>query len=139
MKHFYPIMPLCAVCHQSNLVFGDRADVGIVTLWTKKEHVLNALDTREFGIVGKLYSRDEGISCLIRNCLANKTIRHIILCGVDLYNSGEALTALMKNGVDKDHNIIGTANACVQKEIPFEAIERFRTNVFLYDHRSVRD
>lgn len=132
-------MTLCAVCHGSNLVFGERPDVGIVTLWTKKEHVLKSVDKSKYAIVGQLYSRDEGISCLVRNCLANKSIRHIVLCGVDLYNSGEALLALMKNGVDEQHRVIGVANAVVQKEIPPEAIERFRANVRVYDCRETRE
>lgn len=132
-------MPPYTVCHQSNLVQGDRPDIGIITLWTKKEHIINALDKKHYGIIGQLYSRDEGISCLIRNCLANKSIRYLILCGIDLYNSGEALLALMKNGIDKDHRIIGVQNACIQKEIPCEAIERFRKNVRLHDHRNIRD
>ncbi len=132
-------MALCAVCHASNLAFGNRADVGIVTLWTKKEHVLKSVDSARYGVVGQLYSRDEGLSCLIRNCLANKSIRHIILCGIDLYNSGEALLALIKNGVDAQHRVIGLANAVVQKEIPIEAVNRFREHVKVYDYRSLRE
>src|SRR3989338_2646210 len=120
-------MGLCAVCHRDTLVFGERADVGIVTLWTKKEHVVKALEPKLYGVVGQLYSRDEGISCIIRNCLANKSIRHIILCGIDLYNSGDALLALMKNGVDEQHKVIGVAHAVVQKVIPIDAINRFRS------------
>src|SRR3989338_2395273 len=132
-------MALCAVCLQRNLVFGSRPDVGIVTLWTKKEHILKCLKPEHYGIVGQLYSKDEGISCLIRNCLANKEIRYLFLCGVDLYQAGDALLALFANGVDAEHRIIGAANACVQKEITMEAIDRFRTNVQLFDYRPLRD
>src|SRR3989338_6824438 len=114
-------MDLCPVCHESNLAFGHRQDIGIVTLWTKKDHILKKLQSHHYGIVGQLYSKDEGISCLIRNCLANKEIRYLFLCGVDLYQAGDALLALFANGVDAEHRIIGAANACVQKEIPMEA------------------
>lgn len=132
-------MVLCAVCHRDTLVFGERVDVGIVTLWTKKEHVLKALEPQHYGVVGQLYSRDEGISCIIRNCLSNKSIRYIVLCGIDLYNSGEALLALVKNGVDEQHRVIGVAHAVVQKEIPLDAINRFRASVQVYDYRSLRE
>ncbi len=131
-------MDICAVCHESNLTFGCRQDVGIVTLWTKKDHILKKLQSHQYGIVGQLYSRDEGISCLIRNCLSNKSIRHLVLCGIDLYNSGQALVALMKDGVDEHHKIIGVNNACVQKEIPIEAITTFRNHVQVHDLRHLR-
>lgn len=132
-------MTLCAVCHQQTLLFGSRPDVGIVTLWTKKEHIAKSILPAEYGIIGQLYSRDEGISCLIRNCLANKSIRYLLLCGIDLYNSGEALLALWKNGVDEQHRINGVANASVQKEIPLDALNRWREQVQVLDYRSIKD
>jgi len=110
------------------------SNVAIVTLWTKKEHVMKELHER-YAIIGQLYSREEGISALVRNCLANKKIRHIIVTGSDLYRSGEALIKLFENGVDENGRIIGMENASVEKEIPRTALENLRENVRVYDMR----
>jgi thymidylate synthase len=125
--------------HKENLLFGEREDVGILALWTKKEHIAKKVDKSKYGVLGQLYSKDEGISTIIRNCLANKNIRHIILCGIDLYNSGEALLALVKHGVDDQHTIIGVSHAVVQQELPLQAINTFRSNVQVHDCRNIKD
>jgi thymidylate synthase len=129
---------LSPVCQGENIVIGEKDDIGIITLWTKKEAILKHLNPNQYGFVGQLYSKDEGISYLLRNCLANKSIRHLILVGVDLYNSGEALSALMKNGTE-NHKIVGVNNAIIHKEIPEEAINSFRTNITLHDNRDLRN
>lgn len=113
-----------------------ESNIGIVTLWTKKERVMEKL-TERYALIGQLYSRDEGVSALVRNCLANKRIRHLIVTGSDLYRSGEALIKLFENGIDVEHNIIGVENASVDKEIPNSAIENLRKNAKIYDMRKV--
>ena len=130
---------LKAIHHEKNLTKGTRDDIGIITLWTRKEAITKHLKKEAYGFVGQLYSKDEGISYLIRNCLANKTIRHLILLGVDLYNSGDALIALINNGIDENHNIIGISNAVIHKEIPKSAIDKFRKHIKIHDYRSLKE
>ncbi|MFH1630737.1 MAG: thymidylate synthase [Candidatus Aenigmatarchaeota archaeon] len=121
--------------------FGDQilvkditSNIGIITLWTKKENVLKELK-ENYCAVGQLYSREEGISAIVRNCLANKNIRHLIITGHDLNKSGEALLSLFEKGVDDTNNIIGMKGAMLDKEIPKTSIDDFRKNVKIYDMR----
>jgi len=114
------------------------SEISIVTLWTKRENIEKLLDSK-YSIIGQLYSKDEGLNALVRNCLTNKKIRHIIITGDDFNSSGEALIKLFKNGVDKENKIIGIDHAYIDKEIPKESINNFRKNVKFYDHRSLRD
>ncbi|MBI2112068.1 thymidylate synthase, partial [Candidatus Woesearchaeota archaeon] len=76
-----------------------ESQVGIITLFTQKDRVLSFLSPDDFYVVGQLYNPSQGISILIRNCLANKNIRYLIVCGLDLSQSGEALVQLKKEGV----------------------------------------
>jgi thymidylate synthase len=82
-------------------------------------------------VVGNLYSRD-GVNAILRNVLANPVIRYIVLCGKPVTDSGAALKALLDSGVDSNWRVIGNG-AQVDREIPEEAIERFRRNVEVVD------
>lgn len=117
-----------------NLTLGDpTASVGLCLLWTPQERVLPALMPQTYAIAGNLYSC-EGISYLLRNVLAWPTIRTIVLCGKDLTKSGAALLALMHEGVDANHCILG-AGTQLHKAISLAAIELFRQNVQVIDAR----
>ncbi len=115
------------------------SEVSIVTLWTKRQKIEELIDKNKYSIIGQLYSKDEGLNALIRNCLANKKIRHIIITGDDFNNSGEALLKLFENGIDKENKIIGIDHAFIDKEIPKQAINNFRKNVKTYDYRNLKD
>ena len=115
------------------------SNVAVVTLWTKKEIVYKCLNEDLYCACGQLYSKNEGISALIRNLLLNKNIRYLIVTGLDLNGSGEALLDFFKNGVDEDYRIIGSRNAFVDKEINMSSIKNLRKNVEVFDFRSVRD
>lgn len=115
------------------------SEITIVTLWTRREEVVKAIDKSKYSVIGQLYSKDEGLNALVRNCLANKRIRHILVVGEDLTYTGQALVKLFENGVDKEKNIIGVEYASIDKEIPEEAIENFRKNVDLHDYRDLKD
>jgi thymidylate synthase len=83
-----------------------------------------------------LYSND-GVNPLLRNILAQPRIRTIIICGQDRIGSADALINLAANGVDEHHAVIGTPESRVDKEIPREAIDAFRTHVEILDMRGV--
>lgn len=120
---------------RNQLTVGNlNSEVAIVTLWTKKEEVSKFVNKDKYSVIGQLYSRDEGINALIRNCLANKKIRHVIITGKDFNESGRTLIKLFKNGVDDENKIIGTENVLIDKEIPKNRIDYFRNNVRFYDY-----
>ncbi|MBI2148023.1 thymidylate synthase [Candidatus Woesearchaeota archaeon] len=112
--------------------------VAIVTLWTPLQLIERCLRQDQYAILTQLYSKDVGVNALLRGCLSNTAIRYLIVTGNDLSQSGQALVNLKTQGVDEKNSIIGSANAVIDKEIPREAVERFRNNVDVIDLRHVK-
>ena len=122
--------------YAEQLEVGDRNScVALCTAWTRRKRIARALPSNSFNIVGNLYSRD-GVNYIIRNVLANPAVRHIVLCGRVVTDSADALVALFRDGVDGDWRIVGNGGQ-IDREIPFDAIERFRTCVKLHDLRGI--
>ncbi len=83
-------------------------------------------------LAGTLQTANIGLEKLITNVVANTNIRYLILCGreVEVHKSGDALIALIKNGVDAKRIIIGTnAPTAYLFNIPLGVIERFRKQI----------
>jgi thymidylate synthase len=120
--------------YKSILRVGDPShSVGVVTLWTERDVVKNALDSKDYAVIGNLYS-SAGINHMIRNIYANPRIKHLILWGADMSASGVALKNFMQNGVDDNYQIIG-ARGEIEKEIPKEKLDLFREKVEVIDMR----
>jgi len=109
--------------------------VGVAVMWTERQVVADLLKSVDYCAIGNLYS-SAGISAIIRNIFANPHIRTIVLWGADLSRSGQALIALMENGVDKNFYIIGDEKkGQIEKEIGRDAVELFRKNVKIVNLR----
>lgn len=108
------------------------SNVGIATLWTMQEKVVPYLPKDSYNVVGNFYDRQNGLTPLIRNCLANPHIRHLFVIGVDKGNSKEALLNFFQKGFDENHVVIGTETK-IDKEIPKEALDLLRANVTITD------
>src|SRR3989344_524520 len=111
-----------------------ESNFAVCTLWTLRDKFLPLPD---YAIIGNMYY-NEGINYLLRGILSNPNIRYLVLCGVDISKSGEALVKLFKDGIDENHVIIGTG-VQLEKEIPKDAIEDVRKHVFLIDMRNILD
>ncbi|MFC1666171.1 thymidylate synthase [Nanoarchaeota archaeon] len=119
--------------HTNKLILGNSQNhIGICTLWTPPRKIVENLDPNLFSIAGQLVTKTQGISAIIRNCLMHGGITDIIIYGVNLTGTKEALHNLIEKGVDENYNVIGVENAFIEKEIPFEAIELFRKNINLH-------
>ncbi|HRY60413.1 MAG TPA: thymidylate synthase [Patescibacteria group bacterium] len=114
------------------------SNTGVATLWTEKERMFAGFDRGTFAVIGQLYSKN-GINPLLRNILANPSIRYIVLCGKELSGSGQNLINFFQNGVDEEYNIIGSKDAKVDKEIPLEYLELVRANIEVVDLRDEID
>lgn len=114
---------------KENLILGDPlSEVGLVTLWTPLEKIIEKLGKNLFFVAGQFYSKD-GINYLIRNILANPSIRHLIVCGQDLSGSGKALVDFFQKGIDENYEIVDSDFATIHKEIPKDSLELLRQNV----------
>ena len=119
---------------KNKLILGNpKSNVVICTLWLKKEELARRLRKENYRMIGNLYTID-GISYLIKNILANPSVKYIIVCGKDLTGSGDALIKLFKNGIDSNGKIIGT-NAWIHPNIRKELIEILRKNIKVIDLR----
>src|SRR5512144_474221 len=91
-----------------SLLLGNPASpVGVVTLWTLKAKVAARLDPADYAAVGQLYSPTQGLDYLVRNLLANPSIRYLVLTGHDLSGSGTALRDLFERGVEPGETSLG--------------------------------
>lgn len=85
---------------------------------------------------GTVQTENIGFEKMICNLVANPNIRYLILGGPESegHLTGEALKALMANGVDEKRRIIGTAAPHpFLFNLPLELIERFRKQITLID------
>ena len=85
---------------------------------------------------GTVQTENIGFEKLICNIVANPNIRYLILGGPESegHLTGNAMKALISNGVDEKRRIIGTdAPHPFLFNVPMEFIERFRKQVSLID------
>lgn len=116
----------------SLIVGNSKFNVGICTLWSKKENFTKKLKNK-FCVIGNLYTA-EGISYMLKNILANPVIRYLIICGDDLTKSGEILKKFFEEGIEEDGKIKGTENY-IHSNLSKELIDIIRKNVKLIDLR----
>lgn len=116
------------------LLLGNfNSNIGVVCHWTLKNLIADGLKNKNYAVLGQLYSRDIGISSIIRNVLAHPYLDTLILCGnegaIEETKSSKAFLNLMAGGVDKNHCIIDSQNAKIEKEIFADKIDLFRQRV----------
>lgn len=105
--------------------------VAVCTLWSEKSGI--NIPSRSFSVKGNLYSGD-GIKYLLRNLLANPTIRYLVVCGNDRNGSGEELVKLFRDGLDAGGKIKNGRTALDEK-LKKDLVEKVRKNVELVDMR----
>lgn len=96
-------------------------------------------------IVGSLETENLGIERLVANVTANPHIRRLLLCGEDSARQvghfpGQSLVALIENGIDQDHRIIGArGRRPLLPNLDASVVEHFRRQVEIIDRRGVED
>lgn len=110
-----------------------NSNIGVVCHWTLKSIIADGLKNKNYAVLGQLYSRDVGISSIIRNVMAHPYLDTLILCGnegaIEETKSSKAFLNLIAGGVDQDHYIINSQNARIEKEIPADKIDLFRQRI----------
>ena len=115
--------------------FSEKKNVAVCFLWTERTNVLPYLEKENLALAANLYSHQKGIEPLIRNCLANPFIRHIILLGNKQDGkSCDALKSFFKDGLNNKREIIGFEDETyIDKSIPFDSINLMRNSIKIYD------
>lgn len=93
-------------------------------------------------IAGQVYTANLGIERIVVNLTANPAIRFLVLCGRDskLFLPGQSVSALIDNGLDAEHRIVGAPGYDpVLPTLPSAQIDIFRRQVELVDWTGEED
>lgn len=105
----------------------ENGYIGIATLWTPKERVIELIDEElknKVAVVGQFYSKT-GAEYIFKNVWANPKIRYIIIWGADLTGSGNVLI-----GNEKQKNL-----ESLLENVLVEDIKEFFDKVEIIDMR----
>ncbi|MFQ6014795.1 MAG: tetrahydromethanopterin S-methyltransferase subunit A [Anaerolineae bacterium] len=98
------------------------------------EGLVRAAIEKGAALAGTLQTANIGIEKIVANVVANPNIRYLVLCGTEVagHMAGDALRALLEEGIDQRRVIVGTkAPTAYLFNIPLEAIQRFRQQLIL--------
>ena len=117
-------------------VIDPESRISVVTLASDMAPLPNAC------MMGNCKTENLGIEKIISNTISNSNIRFILVCGQESrgHLSGNTLLAIHENGIDDRGRIIGSDGAIPFIEnIPVDAINRFRQQIEIIDHRGLVD
>ncbi len=115
-----------------------RAPVAVSVLGSPEivTGLVKGLGMRRIAIVGKTETENLGVEKVVRNVVANPSIRTLVLCGKDAegHRPGATLLALAHNGVDGEGRVIGSpGRRPVLRNVTPEEIARFHEQVEVVD------
>lgn len=131
------------------LVGNPQKPVAICSLWSDREFVAGKVGVENVAVIGNLYSHGPGIEGIVRNVLANPSIRGIVIAGKDKSQSAETFkhfmdvgveetdlgwTVPLPDGISKEDLPLGMRT--IDEAIPFKEVERLRANVEVVDLRN---
>jgi len=117
---------------------GNGKEIAICTLSSIKLLLEISNDTklmRKVAIVGRLFSENKGIDKIIRYCLSNKELTHLVVCGKDGrgHRAGDALIALSNNGITNEGRIIMSKSPCPHIISSFKEVAMFRNRITIHN------
>jgi tetrahydromethanopterin S-methyltransferase subunit A len=95
-----------------------------------RSHVMNKVV-----IAGRLLSENKGIDMMIKFVLEHPDLKRIIVCGKEVkgHRAGQALIALIQNGIDSSGRIIGALGPNPILKSPVKDVDAFRRQVEISD------
>jgi thymidylate synthase len=124
--------------YYDQLILGNPAsNIAVCCLWSDKTKIKTLLPSNKYAVIGNLYSR-AGINPMLRNVLANPSLRYLILTGKSLTDSDEALINFFELGVDAEWRILRNGGQ-LERDLPIEVLDQVRTGVELIDLRRSSD
>lgn len=144
-----PTLENWPVEYRKELVLGNlNSSVAICSMWSDREYVAGQVGLENVIVVGNLYSHGPGIEGIIRNVLANPSIRSIVLAGKDKSQSAETLLNFFSQGVEITNKglviprptsikpeDLPSGRRSIDNAIPIEALDLLRRNVSVVDMR----
>ncbi len=87
-------------------------------------------------LAGKTETENIGIDKIIKNCISNPALRHLLVCGRDSagHQTGQTLLALARNGIDASGRVVGSpGKRPVLRNVTRAEVEQFRQQVAVVD------
>jgi tetrahydromethanopterin S-methyltransferase subunit A len=127
---------LIPIKHEYYLGNGRR--FAICTLSSIKLLIEISNDTKlmnKVAIVGRLLSENNGIDKIIKYCLTEKELVHLIVCGKDGagHRPGNSLIALSVNGITKEGKIIMSKSPYPYLVSSYEEVQTFRDRITIHN------
>jgi len=129
-KYLLPIKHEHFVGKGNSIAICTLSSIRLLTEISNDTKLMNNL-----AIVGRLLSENKGIDDIINYCIANKELKHLILCGKDSrgHRAGDSLIALSKNGITKEGMIIKSKSPKPQLLSSYREVEIFRDRVTVHN------
>ncbi|MEG5035306.1 thymidylate synthase [Microcoleus sp. AT3-D2] len=139
--------------YKPNQLILGTGQIAVVSGWIDKGAIAKKLEPEEFAVIGQLYSAISGINYIIRNLLYNPHVRHLVIVNAteEDNNSGAAKCLLhffrhgfephkRNNAPDSDcWKIISKTVGYIDKEIPFENLQRLRESIECHEKISITE
>jgi len=122
---------------------GSGKELAICTLSSMDllEEISKSDLMNHIAIAGRLLSENRGIDAMIRFVIEHRELRRIIVCGNEVkgHRAGQALIALMKNGIDGKGRIVGAAAPYPIIKSQAQHVEAFRSQLEVVDMTGITD
>ena len=86
-------------------------------------------------LVGRLLSENKGIDKIIKYCITNKELEHLVVCGKDAHGhiAGHSIIALWENGITRDGKNIKSKSPYPQLDSSYEDVETLRGRITIHN------
>lgn len=122
--------------HEYYLGSGSR--IAICTLSSIKLLIEISNDTKlmnKVAVAGRLVSENKGIDKIIKYCLRNRELTHLIVCGKDGrgHRAGHSLISLSDKGITKEGKIILSKSPHPDLVSSYEDVQTFRDRITIHN------
>ncbi len=129
-KYLIPIKHEYYLGNGSRFAICTLSSIKLVTEISNDTKLMNKV-----AIVGRLLSENKGIDKIIKYCLTNKELVHLIVCGKDGrgHRPGNSLIALSVNGITREGKIIMSKSPYPHLMSSYEDVQMFRDRITIHD------
>ena len=117
---------------------GSGSRIAICTLSSIKLLMEISNDTKlmnKVAIAGRLVSENKGIDKIIKYCLTNHELAHLVVCGKDGrgHRAGHSLISLSDRGITKEGRIIMSKSPYPDLLSSYEEVQTFRNRITIHN------
>lgn len=129
-KHLLPIKHERYAGNGGRIAICTLSSIGLLTEILNDTKLMN-----ELAIAGRLLSENNGIDEIIKYCIVNKQLKHLVICGRDSrgHRAGRSLIALSEYGITNEGKIINSKSPRPQLRSSYQEVEIFRNRITIHN------